>query len=120
MEMRISSISSVGQNTPARAASGTGFDGILREQIAKSQELKFSRHACERMESRNITISPEQYTRIKDAVDKAQEAGASDSVVVTDRLALVVSVTNRTVITCMDRDSAAGNVFTNIDSVALV
>jgi flagellar operon protein len=117
----IGGIRPVGQGERfAPAQQGTGFKDVLAAAVDKSGELKFSRHASERLESRGISIPPAELDRIRGAVDRADSAGCRESVLLTENLALVVSITNRTVITCVDRDSCKGNLFTNIDSVALV
>ena len=59
--------------------------------------------------------------QLKSAVDKAAQKGARESLILMNNdLALVVSVTNRTVITAMDGSSIRDNVFTNIDSAVIV
>ena len=50
---------------------------------------------------------------------RAAEKGARESLLVTDRFALVVSVKNRTVITVTHSDELDGGVFTNIDSAVV-
>lgn len=79
-----------------------------------------------RLQMRNITLSPDDLNKLRDAVDRAEAKGAREALVLMSRpsrdqdLALVVSVKNRTVITAMDGDSLKDNVFTNIDSAVIV
>lgn len=95
-----------------------GFDQILNQTMGA---LKFSQHATQRLQSRNINLNPEQMNQLKTAVDKAAQKGARESLILMNNdLALVVSVTNRTVITAMDGSSIRDNVFTNIDSAVIV
>ena len=63
---------------------------------------------------------PGEIAGIKEAVAKAQTKGCRDSLVVLDRVALVVSVENKTVITAVDAGKLKDNVFTNIDSAVFV
>ena len=72
------------------------------------------------MAERGITLSPQDMAGIREAVQKAQAKGCKESLVVLDRVALVVSVENRTVITAVDARSLKENVFTNIDSAVFV
>jgi flagellar operon protein len=66
-------------------------------------------------------LDNQQITQLGAAVDKAAQKGARESLVLMNRdLALVVSVTNRTVITAMDGNSIRDNVFTNIDSAVII
>ena len=72
------------------------------------------------LKSRNINLSAAEMNKIEDAVGKAREKGARDSLILMSDLALVVSVKNNTVITAVDGDSLKDNVFTNIDSAVIV
>jgi flagellar operon protein len=94
------------------------FQRILDQKI--SGELKFSAHAQQRLQSRNIRLTPQEIAGLKDALGKAEAKGAKESLVVMDRVALVVSIKNRTVITAVDGHSMKDNVFTQIDSAVIV
>lgn len=114
-------IQPLGKNTvqpKASKARTTGFDQLLEKEISRG--LKFSKHAQERLQSRNINLTPEEVERIQDAVTQARHKGARDSLIIMDRLALVVSVKNNTVITAVDDQSIKQNVFTNIDSAVII
>lgn len=103
----------------ARPATGkTSFENVLEQKMAS--ELRFSRHAQERLQSRNISLSSEDMTRLNQAVSQAREKGARDSLILMNNLALVVSVKNNTVVTAVDENSLRDNVFTNIDSAVIV
>ena len=52
-------------------------------------------------------------------MQKAASKGSTDALVLMDDLAMVVSVTNRTVVTVVDKESLKQNVFTNIDSAVI-
>ena len=52
--------------------------------------------------------------------DKAAEKGAKQSLFMMRDVAMVVSISNRTVITAVDQSSMRENVFTNIDSAAIL
>ncbi len=94
------------------------FGQVLEKTL--QQELKFSQHARQRLESRNIYLGQEELGRLQDGVGKAREKGARDSLILMDNLALVVSVKNNTVITAVDEQNLKENVFTNIDSAVIV
>jgi flagellar operon protein len=112
------------QGTPVQIPSpttGTSFTDVLREQIAPaSQPLKFSAHALQRLQSRNITLSSDDVDRMNQMADKAAEKGAKQSLFMMGDTAMVVSIKNRVVITAVDSDSMKDNVFTNIDSAAII
>ncbi len=100
------------------ANSGKSFTEILEKQL--SGEVKFSQHALQRLQSRNIKLDETAMDKLSGAVDKAAQKGAKESLILMNNLALVVSVKNRTVITAMDEASMKENVFTNIDSAVIV
>jgi len=58
--------------------------------------------------------------QINKAVERADEKGIKESLLVMDNLALVVSVKNKTVITAVNSDELKGNVFTNIDGAVII
>lgn len=90
------------------------FDEILKTELEK---LKFSNHATQRLESRNIKIGDEELGKLQKAVEKAELKGARDSLVMLDNTAFIVNIPNKTVVTAMPVDPNDENVFTNIDSV---
>ena len=93
------------------------FRQILEEKQAQTGELRFSKHANERLASRNIRLSTEQRERLEGGVNKASQKGIRDSLVMVDNMAFIVNVTNRTVITAVgDGDD---KIFTNIDGAII-
>lgn len=99
---------------------GPGFDSVLREVLDGPREVKFSAHALARLRDRNITLTESGQRRIAEALDQAEAKGGRNSLLLMDRLALVVSVPNRTVVTAFEPDSGETSVFTNIDSVVIL
>lgn len=81
--------------------------------------VSFSGHAARRMEQRGVQLDEAHLRRIDSAVDQAQAKGSRDSLILMDDLALVVSITNRTVVTAVDQASQKEHVFTNVDSVVI-
>ena len=103
-------------------AAKTNFADVLREQQQNQagKSLRLSAHAQQRLESRGITLTPQEMVQAEQALDKLAAKGAREALLVTERSALVVSVANRTVITAMPREEAGENVFTQIDSAAIL
>lgn len=89
-------------------------------KAGEAPQLKFSNHAIERMQSRGISYSPQDLTRLGEAVQKAAAKGSKDTLVLMDQSALIVSVKNNTVVTVMDKNALKENVFTNIDSTIVM
>jgi flagellar operon protein len=102
------------------AGTGTQFEAIFQEQLAERSGIKFSAHALKRLETRQISLGNQEMALLKEAVNKAEAKGAKESLILMDRMALVVSIKNRTVITAVDESSLKDNVFTNIDSAVIV
>lgn len=97
-----------------------GFDSILKQKQAESEEIKFSKHAELRLQSRNISLTQVQKDKMKEAVGKAEAKGVKDSLVLMDNLAFVVNVRSKTVITAANSNELKENVFTNIDGAVIV
>lgn len=93
------------------------FDQVL---AAQTDEIKFSSHARQRMKSRNIKFGDQEMNLLQNAMSKARDKGARDSLILMGDMALVVSVKNNTVITALDGESIKENVFTNIDSAVVI
>lgn len=103
-------------------AGSQSFRSVLEQQTTapSAQPLKFSAHAMQRLQSRNITLSSDDLARMNAMADKAAEKGANQSLFIMNDVAMVVSIKNRTVITAVDQQSMKENVFTNIDSAAII
>ena len=94
------------------------FQRLLDETGGRT---RFSSHAKARTEQRGVSLTADDITRLDDAVDRMAEKGVRDALIYMSRgLAMVVSVKNRTVITALDEASAKENIFTNIDSAAIL
>ncbi|SFT71173.1 flagellar operon protein [Selenomonas sp. GACV-9] len=93
------------------------FCGFLQEA---QKDVNFSRHAADRLQERNIRLSNQDLVKLGDTVDRLARKGARESLIYMNDVALVVSVTNRTVITAMDGTSGNENIITNIDSAAIL
>lgn len=95
---------------------GLNFNSILKEQ----QELKVSKHASDRLQERNIQLNDTQWKIINEKVTEAKEKGVTDSLVVMNNAALLVSAKNNTVVTAMNLDEASNRIFTNINGTILI
>ena len=103
-----------GAQKPAQPKNGD-FASAL-SQAEASNDLRFSNHAKQRMESRNINLSSQDLSSLNQAVERAEEKGSRDSLVILRETAFVVNVPNRTVITAVRGNDSREGVFTNIDS----
>jgi flagellar operon protein len=98
------------------------FKTVLETAIHKqSQEgVQFSKHANMRLNARQIELTADQLSRVEDGVNKADEKGIKDSLVLVDDVALVVNVKSKMVITAIASANQQENVFSNIDGAVIV
>lgn len=91
------------------------------EEVLKGEQgLIFSAHAKKRIENRNIEISNDELDKIKGSVEKLRKKGCKDSIILSNNKAFVVSIKNNTIVTVVDDENLKENIFTNIDSMAMV
>ena len=107
--------SSVKVQNSNRIPTGKSFREVL--DSVKSNELVFSKHANERLLSRNIDLSEAQLERLQNGTRRAEEKGIKESLVMVDNLAFIVNVRNNTVITAVNEKD--DKVFTNIDGAVI-
>lgn len=87
----------------------------------RGKSLDFSAHALQRIEARGVTLTDADVDRLSATVGRMEEKGVRDALIYFNHtVALIVSVKNRKVVTAVDEASALENIFTNIDSVAIL
>ena len=101
------------------------FNNFLKKKINNDQNsddngVRLSGHAKKRLEERNINLDGNEFLKIRDGIDKLKEKGGKDSLIVTNQAAYIVDVDNQTVVTAMDKNDMAENVFTKIDSTLFI
>jgi len=96
------------------------FRNLLEQTIARQNSVKFSSHAIDRLSSRNIILGNEDINRLNAAVNKAEEKGSRDTLILMNDTAFVVSIKNKTIITAITDDQMQDKVITNIDSTVIV
>lgn len=109
------------KSTPTKTTAGKSFQEILESrQTDETGEVKFSKHAAGRLADRNIELTEEQMDRLKEGTKKAGAKGIRESLVIVDQLAFIVNIPNSTVVTAMNQQDAADNIFTNIDGAVII
>jgi len=97
------------------------IDEVVSESnIQRTGAVKFSKHAGERLEERDIQLTDEQMARLTEGTDKAISKGIKESLVIVDDLSFIVNTKNRTVITAMDQNNNEDNIYTNIDGAVII
>lgn len=97
-----------------------GFQQHFQTAVTADQKLTISKHAQLRMDQRKIEINPQTWDLIADKANEAKKMGVTESLIITDNAALVISTKNNKVITVMDRDEASSQIFTNINGTILL
>lgn len=103
-----------------KAISNSPVKSFKDELSQATSPLKLSKHATQRLDERKIDIPPNRWREIEQKVAEAKSKGVKDSLVLMNNAALIVSTTNNTVITAMNRDEAHSQIFTNINGTILI
>ncbi|MCM1164735.1 MAG: hypothetical protein NC299_00565 [Lachnospiraceae bacterium] len=100
---------------------GESFAAALQKKIDEKQGVEFTKHAMQRLSERSIDITAgDTLERLNKGVEIAADKGSSETLVLVDRNAFVVSVKNNKVITTIPQEELMGNIFTNIDSTVII
>ncbi|NLK78368.1 MAG: flagellar protein [Clostridiales bacterium] len=102
--------------------SDISFEEILKQKqsVNESSTLKFSKHASQRLQSRNIELSNEQKERLETGAEKAEAKGMRESLVIVDSYSFIVNVPSKTVVTAMEQSESEENIYTNIDGAVII
>lgn len=98
---------------PGKPQAGA-FDAALQ-----AAGVRVSSHAGQRLATRDINLGAPEAQRLADAVNRAEQKGGRDSLILMDDLAFIVDVQRRMVVTAIDSQNRKEGVFTNIDTVVL-
>ncbi|PRX33670.1 flagellar operon protein [Orenia metallireducens] len=118
--LRLSQDSKLKSNNINNKKQTSIFKDLLNNKLENRTDLKLSKHAQKRLQSRSIDFSKDEINKLEAAINKAKSKGAKESLVLINNNAYIVSVNNNTVITAMDKDSMEDNLFTNIDSAIIM
>ena len=110
------------KKTQSSEKSQISFKEIFEQTAEKADvvDLKFSKHAANRLADRKIELTDSQLERLSEGTAKASEKGIKESLVLMDELAFIVNIPNHTVITAMSQAETDENVYTNIDGAVII
>jgi flagellar operon protein len=94
------------------------FKEILNETIKANKEVNISNHALQRMNERGVRLNSKDIENLNTAINKLEEKGAKESLILYKDLAFIASIANRTIITSMNNSEVS--IVTNIDSTIIV
>lgn len=103
----------------AEQSKNNSFNAVLNK-IQSTDQVKFSKHAIDRLNARNIELSSDDMSRINSGVDRAKNKGVRDALIMMDNKVFVASVQNKTIITAAMDEQLKDSVFTNIDGAVIV
>lgn len=106
-------------NQQINSVGGPSFGDVL-DRIKSGESVKFSKHAMERLNSRQIEISEQEMSRLTSGIDRAKSKGVRDALIMMDNKVFVASVQNKTIITAAMDEQLKESVFTNIDGAVIV
>jgi len=96
------------------------FKETFSKEIARTNNVNFSKHARQRLFSRGIEMTDQKLDQLSQAIDKAAGKGSKDTLILDDDAAYVASVPTRTIITAFSRTNLQEGVFTSIDSAVIL
>jgi flagellar operon protein len=99
----------------AAIQAGTGVTG----DTTIASTVVFSKHALSRIEERGIDVDAATVSRLTRSLNMAKAKNCSESLVLIDGDAFLVSVSANKVITAMSGDDIRDSIFTNIDSTII-
>lgn len=107
-------------NNKVKENSNDSFKDLLNNKIDKNKSFIISNHAAERLKERNINFNENDMKNINEGINKAEQKGSKETLILYKDTALITSIKNRTIITAMAKENSKNNVFTNIDSVVIL
>lgn len=109
-----------GNKTNIKDNKSPDFKDILNNEINKKDGFVISNHALERLKERNIAFNESDMKKINEAINKAENKGCKQGVILYKDVALITSMKNRTIITALNKNNSEGNVITNIDGLIIL
>lgn len=94
------------------------FKKVLDETLKTNNSIKISGHAQQRMIERGIRLQEQDMNLISHGMDKLEEKGGKESLMLYKDMAFIASIENRTIITAMGNKEI--DTITNIDSAIII
>jgi flagellar operon protein len=101
------------------AQSGPTFDEILEARLPAGTVV-VSAHAKAALELSGIELSPMDLDRIGKGIDQLGDAGGQEGLLISEKAAFAVRVSDRTITAATAHEEIKNSVFTDIDSALLI
>lgn len=118
-DIKSGSIEYAKTNMKPNSSKSSEFSKLLQDEISKG-DLKISKHADQRLKSRNINLSKNDWKDINIAIDNAKTKGIKNSIVIKDEVSLIVNIPSKTVISAMAKGIKEQQIYTNIDGAIVL
>lgn len=112
----VSPVQTNGKKVNGADGDSSNFSEILQQK----QQVIFSKHAQQRMEVRQIQMSPQLLSKMNGAVEQARAKGIKDALILNGQTAFIVNIPSSTVVTTISGSEMNNNVFTNIDGAVIL
>ncbi len=96
------------------------FSEMLQRELNQTQTLTFSKHAQQRVDSRQVEVTSELMDKLNNAVSQAKEKGIQDALIVSDSASFIVNIPSNTVVTTLNNDESKNRIFTNINGTVII
>jgi flagellar operon protein len=119
MDLRIGQIDGT---APIRSSNNVSSknQADFTEALLKGFGIKLSKHAEERLRTREIALDQEKIAKIAQGIQELDKKGVKEGVVILKDLAVVVGVNSKTIVTFKTPPFNKGGVFNQIDGAAIM
>ncbi len=100
------------------AQGAASFQEVLNR--IKQNDINVTKHARNRLDTRGVTLKPNQVEKVAKAMDQAAQKGVKEAVIVVGEQLLIASVANRTIITAAQKDDMQAKIITKIDGAIFI
>lgn len=101
-----------------RAKEAVSFQQVL-ERTAQTQDISFSKHAAQRVATREIQLTQAGLEKLNEGLKIARDKGMDDALILVDGSAFIVNAKNGRVITALDGRETDGKAITNISGAVI-
>lgn len=108
------------QNRPITRSFQEILKRVNEQNVNSESDIKFSKHAINRLNERNIVLTENEMKEINKAIGKADAKGIKDALIIMDNKAFVANIKNKTIITASTNEQLKENVFTKIDGAVII
>ncbi len=119
-QLELKLVTSFPKNRQVDKKANKNFSAILENIQQNGNDIKFSKHALERINIRNIKVTTDEISKLKTAMNKAEKKGISDALICMGDKVFIANVKNKVVITTANKEQLKESVFTNIDGAVII